>query len=152
PGAGVPRRRARAAAAAGAPGAPRAGARTAAGRRTRAAARAGARQRAAPRRPATGGGGRARGTHVARARARPRVARLDALGRGRSAARLRAHAAEVAMPRSLTQGSIPVVLFRFSLPILFANILQSLNGSVNSIWVGRFLGEAALTATSNANT
>jgi len=37
-------------------------------------------------------------------------------------------------------------------PILFANVLQSLNGSVNSIWVGRFLGEAALTATSNANT
>jgi len=54
--------------------------------------------------------------------------------------------------RSLTEGSIPRVLFKFSLPILFANILQSLNGSVNSIWVGRFLGEAALTATSNANT
>src|SRR5438128_8238655 len=55
-------------------------------------------------------------------------------------------------PRSLTEGSIRVGLFRFSLPILFANILQSLNGSVNSIWVGRYLGEAALTATSNANT
>jgi len=54
--------------------------------------------------------------------------------------------------RKLTEGSIPVGLFRFSLPILFANVLQSLNGSVNSIWVGRFLGEAALTATSNANT
>jgi len=54
--------------------------------------------------------------------------------------------------RSLTEGSIPVGLFRFSLPILFANVLQSLNGSVNSVWVGRFLGEAALTATSNANT
>lgn len=53
---------------------------------------------------------------------------------------------------SLTQGSIARGLFRFSLPILFANILQSLNGSVNSIWVGRYLGEAALTATSNANT
>ncbi|MBV8783230.1 MAG: MATE family efflux transporter [Gammaproteobacteria bacterium] len=54
--------------------------------------------------------------------------------------------------RSLTEGSIARGLFRFSLPILFANILQSLNGSVNSIWVGRYLGEAALTATSNANT
>jgi putative MATE family efflux protein len=54
--------------------------------------------------------------------------------------------------RSLTEGSIPLGLYRFALPILFANILQSLNGSVNSIWVGRFLGEAALTATSNANT
>jgi putative MATE family efflux protein len=52
---------------------------------------------------------------------------------------------------SLTEGSIRVGLFKFSLPILLANILQSLNGSVNSIWVGRFLGEAALTATSNAN-
>jgi putative MATE family efflux protein len=56
------------------------------------------------------------------------------------------------VPHSLTEGSIPVGLFKFSLPILFANILQSLNGSVNSIWVGRYLGEAALTATSNANT
>jgi len=56
------------------------------------------------------------------------------------------------VPRSLTEGSIRVGLFRFALPILLANILQSLNGSVNSIWVGRYLGEAALTATSNANT
>jgi len=54
--------------------------------------------------------------------------------------------------RALTEGSIPVTLFRFALPILYANVLQSLNGSVNSVWVGRFLGEAALTATSNANT
>lgn len=56
------------------------------------------------------------------------------------------------MQKNLTEGLIPVVLFRFALPILFANVLQSLNGSVNSVWVGRFLGEAALTATSNANT
>ena len=55
-------------------------------------------------------------------------------------------------PRSLTEGSISRGLFQFALPILFANVLQSLNGSVNSIWVGRYLGEAALTATSNANT
>jgi putative MATE family efflux protein len=55
-------------------------------------------------------------------------------------------------PRSLTEGSITGGLFRFTVPILMANVLQSLNGSVNSIWVGRFLGEAALTATSNANT
>ena len=40
---------------------------------------------------------------------------------------------------------------QFALPILYANVLQSLNASVNSVWVGRFLGEAALTATSNAN-
>jgi putative MATE family efflux protein len=55
-------------------------------------------------------------------------------------------------PHSLTEGSISRGLFQFALPILFANVLQTLNGSVNSIWVGRFLGEAALTATSVANT
>src|SRR5205814_2443987 len=43
---------------------------------------------------------------------------------------------------SLTEGSISRGLFKFALPILFANVLQSLNGSVNSIWVGRYLGEA----------
>jgi putative MATE family efflux protein len=52
---------------------------------------------------------------------------------------------------SLTEGSISRGLFKFALPILFANMLQSLNGSVNSIWVGRYLGEAALSATSTAN-
>ena len=51
----------------------------------------------------------------------------------------------------LTQGAIGRTLLLFSLPILAGNVLQSLNGSVNSIWVGRYLGEAALTATSNAN-
>lgn len=55
-------------------------------------------------------------------------------------------------PRSLTEGSISGGMLRFALPILLSNILQSLNGSVNSVWVGRYLGEAALTATSNANT
>jgi putative MATE family efflux protein len=54
-------------------------------------------------------------------------------------------------PRSLTEGSISHRLFEFAIPILLANVLQSLNGSVNSIWVGRFLGEAALTATANGN-
>ncbi len=53
--------------------------------------------------------------------------------------------------RSLTEGSISRGMVTFALPILYANVLQSLNTSINSIWVGRFLGEAALTATSNAN-
>ncbi len=52
---------------------------------------------------------------------------------------------------ALTEGPIARTLFVFAIPILLGNILQSLNGSVNSIWVGKFLGEAALTATSNAN-
>lgn len=55
-------------------------------------------------------------------------------------------------PRSLTEGSISRGLLQFALPILYANVLQSLNGSVNAFWVGRFLGAAALTATANANT
>jgi MATE family, multidrug efflux pump len=53
--------------------------------------------------------------------------------------------------RSLTEGSISRGLLHFALPILYANVLQSLNASITSIWVGKFLGEAALTATSNAN-
>ena len=52
----------------------------------------------------------------------------------------------------LTEGRIAPALFFFTLPILGSNVLQSLNGSVNAIWVGHYLGEAALTATSNANT
>ena len=53
--------------------------------------------------------------------------------------------------RNLTEGPIARTLFVFALPILAGNVLQSLNGSVNAIWVGRFLGEQALTATANAN-
>jgi putative MATE family efflux protein len=52
---------------------------------------------------------------------------------------------------SLTEGSIPRALFAFSLPILFGNILQSINGSVNAIWVGKYLGEASLAAVGNSN-
>lgn len=53
--------------------------------------------------------------------------------------------------RNLTQGPIAGTLALFALPVLGSSVLQSLNGSVNAIWVGRLLGEAALTATSNAN-
>ncbi|TKR33658.1 MATE family efflux transporter [Luteimonas gilva] len=53
--------------------------------------------------------------------------------------------------RDLTQGPIGPTLLAFLLPILAGGVLQSLNGSVNAVWVGRFLGEQALTATANAN-
>src|ERR1700744_5914845 len=53
--------------------------------------------------------------------------------------------------RDLTTGSIGRTLLLFALPTLGSNVLQSLNGSINAIWVGRFLGENALAATSNAN-
>src|SRR6188472_3162754 len=53
--------------------------------------------------------------------------------------------------RDLTQGPIAKTLLAFALPTLASSILQSLNGTINAIWVGRFLGEDALAATSNAN-
>ncbi|HRO26529.1 MAG TPA: MATE family efflux transporter [Luteimonas sp.] len=53
--------------------------------------------------------------------------------------------------RDLTHGAIAPTLLVFALPILAGNVLQSLNGSVNAVWVGRFLGEEALVATANAN-
>jgi len=53
--------------------------------------------------------------------------------------------------RDLTTGPIAKTLLVFALPTLAGNILQSLNGSINAIWVGQFLGEEALAATSNAN-
>jgi putative MATE family efflux protein len=51
----------------------------------------------------------------------------------------------------LTQGPIGSTLLLFAMPTLASNVLQSLNGSINAIWVGRFLGEQALAATANAN-
>jgi len=51
----------------------------------------------------------------------------------------------------LTSGPITRTLILFALPTLASNILQTLSSSVNSIWVGQFLGEGALAATANAN-
>jgi len=51
----------------------------------------------------------------------------------------------------LTTGPIGRTLITFALPVLGSNILQSLNGTANAFWVSHQLGEAALTATSNAN-
>jgi putative MATE family efflux protein len=53
--------------------------------------------------------------------------------------------------RDLTSGPVMRTLLLFALPTLGSNLLQSLNGTVNSIWVGRLIGEAALAATANAN-
>lgn len=53
--------------------------------------------------------------------------------------------------RDLTTGPVAKTLFLFALPSLGVNILQSANGSVNAVFVGRFLGERALAATANAN-
>lgn len=51
----------------------------------------------------------------------------------------------------LTQGPILKTLLVFSVPTLIANVLQTLNGSINAVWVGRLIGESALAATANAN-
>ncbi len=52
--------------------------------------------------------------------------------------------------RDLTTGPVAKTLFLFALPSLGVNILQSANASVNSVWIGQFLGEEALAASANA--
>ena len=51
----------------------------------------------------------------------------------------------------LTQGPILRALIAFSFPALVANILQTLGGSINAMWVAHLLGERAVAATANAN-
>lgn len=50
----------------------------------------------------------------------------------------------------LTDGAISRPLLQLAFPILCANILQCVSGTVTAFWVGRYLGEAALTAVANA--
>src|SRR5690606_35008924 len=56
-----------------------------------------------------------------------------------------------AMRGNLTEGPVMRTLLLFSVPMLMSNMLQSLSGTINSIWVGRLIGEEALAATVNAN-
>ncbi len=60
-------------------------------------------------------------------------------------------AARARTGKDLTKGPITRTLLTFSLPLLGANALQSLNGTVNQIWVSHTLGEVAITALGNAN-
>jgi len=53
--------------------------------------------------------------------------------------------------RDLTTGPIGRSMLLFALPTLGTSFVQSLNGWVNSYWVGRLVGEAGITATANAN-
>ena len=53
--------------------------------------------------------------------------------------------------RDLLNGPIAKTLLLFALPTLGSSALQSLSGSINAIWVGRFLGGNALAATANGN-
>ncbi len=54
-------------------------------------------------------------------------------------------------PAGFTEGPITRTLVAFSLPILASSILQALNGSINAAWIGRLLGDRALTGAANAN-
>jgi putative MATE family efflux protein len=51
----------------------------------------------------------------------------------------------------LVEGPIARTLIMFSLPILGSSILQSLNASINAIWIGRLIGPEGLSASANAN-
>ncbi len=51
----------------------------------------------------------------------------------------------------LTRGPILKTLLAFSIPTLLSNMLQSINGTANAIWVGKLIGEDAVAATANAN-
>ena len=52
---------------------------------------------------------------------------------------------------NLTQGPLTRTLLLFAMPQLIGNVLQSLNGSINAVWVGQLLGDEALAATANSN-
>lgn len=47
-----------------------------------------------------------------------------------------------------TKGSIPRHLIDFSIPLFLGNLLQALYNTVDTIWVGKFLGQDALAAVS----
>jgi putative MATE family efflux protein len=55
------------------------------------------------------------------------------------------------MGSDLVEGPILRTLLAFSLPLLATNLVQTLNGAISAIWVGRLLGEAALAASAIAN-
>lgn len=58
-----------------------------------------------------------------------------------------------ARPRAgdLTQGPVVGTLLRFSIPTMIANLLQTMGGTINTIWVGQLIGGSAVAATANAN-
>ena len=47
-----------------------------------------------------------------------------------------------------TQVSIPRHLIKFTLPLFLGNLLQTFYNTVDTIWVGKFLGRQALAAVS----
>lgn len=68
-----------------------------------------------------------------------------------SACEIEEVAARTPLRGDLTEGPILRTLVLFSAPMLVGNLIQTINGSINAIWVGRLIGEDALAATTNAN-
>lgn len=52
---------------------------------------------------------------------------------------------------SLTRGPVVRSLLAFAMPAIAANVLQTLNLSINAIWVGQLIGQEGLAATANVN-
>lgn len=68
-------------------------------------------------------------------------------------AEIEAEAAAVAPQRGtrdLTTGPVAKTLLLFTIPTLGANVLQSLNQTISTIYLGKLLGENALAASANA--
>ncbi|MDO5632713.1 MAG: MATE family efflux transporter [Paracoccus sp. (in: a-proteobacteria)] len=57
----------------------------------------------------------------------------------------------MASGNNLVTAPIATTLLAFALPTLAASMLQSANGSIDTIWVGRLLGADAVAATTNGN-
>ena len=51
----------------------------------------------------------------------------------------------------LTQGPLVPTLLAFAVPQMVGNVLQTVNTSINAVWVGQLLGNGALAGTANAN-
>ncbi len=58
---------------------------------------------------------------------------------------------ELKAKNDLVAAPIGPTLLAFALPTLASSMLQSANGSIDTIWVGRLIGEAAVAATANGN-
>ncbi len=52
---------------------------------------------------------------------------------------------------TLTDGPVVSSLWSFALPTMAATALQSINGSINTIWIGHLIGKEGLAAASNVN-
>ena len=57
----------------------------------------------------------------------------------------------MARQSNLVSAPIATTLLAFALPTLASSVLQSANGSIDTVWVGRLIGEDAVAATTNGN-